>query len=575
MRTGWVRVAVACVWGAGFGAGATTFYVAPGGSDGASGLSWADAKQTIQAAVNATTAGDLVLVTNGTYASGGQTQPGYALTNRVVIHAPITVQSVNGAGVTTIRGAWDPISGNGPAAVRCVYLTNGALLVGFTLTNGATLAAGSIIYERSGGGLLCEVGAAATGCVIVGNSASVNGGGAYRGTFDACTLAGNRSDLHGGGAALASLNNCTLVGNVASNRGGAVYQGTAISCGMVSNTAYEGGGAALADLFTSTLEYNVATFNGGGSHDGSLSGCILRGNSAANDGGGANVAELTNCLVVGNSAASSGGGLQVGSAYNCIFVGNEGFRGGGARGSIISGCTIVGNTGTNGGGTYEGSIENSIVYFNSSPNGSNALTSTFFASCTAPMPGLGSGNITADPLFENRAAGNFQLLVTSPCRNSGSNELAIGATDFAGAPRTNGVAVDMGALEFADGDNDQMPTWWETLHNLQPKASNAPSTDTDGDGSPNVEEYIAGTNPTNPASRFAQMTLTHAPTGTLVIAETLPSRRYAAHTTTNLLDPQTWTPVGSETSGTGTNLNFSITTTNEFRAFRTSVRLAP
>jgi len=403
---------------------AATWYVNPSG-DNSDGTSWSKAKTTIQGGVDlATTAGDVVMVTNGTY----------TLTTPIsVLYFGITVKSVNGAASTIV---------NGGGVTRCLYLNHASAVVdGFTITNALSSSSGGAgVCIESGGGTVKN-------CSIGGNTcdASWNGGG-------------------GVGMMAGLVSNCTIVGNTAKSSGGGVNMsgGTVRDCTIsgnnVSGSQSSGGGVYLSS--------------------GTLQDCVISGNYALYGGGvDSQGGTVLNCTISGNwGTQQSGAGVRNNSTMrDCLIMGNytEAVQSWSGSGSVVQNdstmenCTIVGNSGPvytprdsidqmqwysvyNNGGT----MKNCIVVNNTPGFGNTGSKCTY--SCTTPLVS-GTGNIMQDPQFVNPGsgsgssfvAGNYQFLAYSPCINAGVNVAWMNsAKDLAGNARIFNTTVDMGAYEY-------------------------------------------------------------------------------------------------------------------------------
>ncbi len=87
--------------------------------------------------------------------------------------------------------------------------------------------------------------------------------------------------------------------------------------------------------------------------------------------------------------------------------------------------------------------------------------------------------------------------------------------DATGDTDTDGTCNDLDT----DDDNDGLPDVWENLYNLDPLDSSDAAGDSDGDGYTNLQEYIAGSSPTDPNDmpEFAPYDLTGDGTGDILI----------------------------------------------------------
>jgi len=249
-----------------------------------------------------------------------------------------------------------------------------------------------------------------------------------------------------------------------------------------SNFAYSGAGMFNNDssptLTNVTFSNNSVTDGSGGgiynyNSSPTLANVTFRGNSVTDYGGGvfnnnSSSPTLTNVTFSGNSANYGGGIFNESSnptLINVTFNGNSAFYGGGIFNNNSS-CPTLTNV------VMWGNITDnkSEIYNNSNtPPSTPSIAYSDIQGCGGSGSGWDTtcgtndgGNIDADPLFMDAAAGNLRLQQTSPAIDAGDNAAVPGGitTDLDGKPRFIDVLtvpdtgkgtppiVDMGAYEY-------------------------------------------------------------------------------------------------------------------------------
>ncbi len=443
-----------------------TNYVSSAGSHQWPFISWATAATNIEAAVEETVDGNMVLVADETN----------FITSPMHIDKNIILKSVSGSSDATLivktsssdspihfsKGVVDgftliPAPGNSIVVSNggCFYLDGNVIIKNCVFKNFSAAKDGGAVYCDSGtisnciikscfaadagGAAYLNGGAKVDNCLIVSNYASTGGGVyiSFTGTVSRSELFGNLTYVLGGAAAY-------------QDKGGAVYcdNGGLIEYSQLHNN-YSPNGSAIyflsngkienCEIFDNHSEYYAAIYCEFG---GEISYCKISNNSALN---GAGICltyggSIRNSLIINNHASNDGGGIYT--------IGN----------ALIESSTISSNYADNfAGGIYSDSsalLKNSIIYHNFAGYSNNYYSASsqpdFFYCCSIPLP-AGEGNISDNPNFANPFAGFFKLATNSPCINAGSNALWMtSANDLEGKPRIINKIVDMGCYEYTN-----------------------------------------------------------------------------------------------------------------------------
>ncbi|RJP14871.1 MAG: hypothetical protein C4520_20800 [Candidatus Abyssobacteria bacterium SURF_5] len=427
---------------------------------------------TIQAALDAATGGDTVIVRDGTYTGTGNKNLDFK-------GKALTLKSENGPDNCIID-----CKGDG----RGFYFHSGevstSIIDGFTITNG-NVCEPSPTERGIGGAIFCnDSSPIIRNCVLTANLADDGGGICFDSihhnfspTVSNCVISGNSAsdiwDYHrGGGIANFSskaitVNDCVINDNVAL-LGGGIYGKVIVSHSTISGNWVAGSGGGIYSIYGSTLS-PVEIID-----------CIISQNQATGEAGGGIFAMGTTfidrCFILGNSAVNSGGGIHCVlsseiSIRNCNISGNSATDGGGICCSDspcpVTNCTISDNSANYGGGIcsigFAGSLTNCILWGNLAAYGPQVA----LKGDSWPYPLIVSysdveggeseihldpssvlwweeGNINADPIFIGES--DYHLASASPCVDAGTDAGIY--EDIDGDIRPQGAGFDIGADEF-------------------------------------------------------------------------------------------------------------------------------
>lgn len=176
------------------------------------------------------------------------------------------------------------------------------------------------------------------------------------------------------------------------------------------------------------------------------------------------------------------------------------------------------------------------------------------------MPTNGVGNITNNPAFVDAVNGDFHLQSNSPCINAGNNVYVFVTNDLDGNPRIIGGTVDIGAYEYQTPGSVISYAWLQQ-YGLRADGS-ADYADYDGTGMNVYEDWIAGLDPTNPASVLVMLPPASASNavGLVVSWQSVSNITYFLQSSTNLGNGPAFSTIQNDIAGQAGTTSYTDTT---------------
>lgn len=126
-----------------------------------------------------------------------------------------------------------------------------------------------------------------------------------------------------------------------------------------------------------------------------------------------------------------------------------------------------------------------------------------------------------------------------------------------------------------DSDGDGLPDGWEVRHSLSPRNPADASIDTDGDGVSNLEEFKAGSSPTDAQSVFRMTQVRRQASGLQIEFRAVPGRQYQMEQAPALGQGLPWQAVGEPIRAMGGSVVHVISSSEASAYHFYRVRLVP